>query len=101
MAVKIVAILSPGDMWHAVGRALGAIAVRAAVVTPPAGVKSGWDAADALEEGWDGARTREMIAKAHPVPAATRTVQQSLERIGLNVRWLERNREELAAWFQR
>ena len=37
----------------------------------------------------------------HPVPAATRTVQQSLERIGLNVRWLERNREELAAWFQR
>ena len=37
--------------------------------------------------------------EAHPVPAATRTVQQSLERIGLNVRWLERNREGLAAWF--
>ena len=37
--------------------------------------------------------------EAHPVPAATRTIQQSLERIGLNVRWLDRNRADLAAWF--
>ncbi|MFH1141484.1 MAG: M1 family metallopeptidase [Chloroflexota bacterium] len=37
--------------------------------------------------------------ESHPTPAATRTIQQSLERIGLNVRWLERNRADLARWL--
>ena len=37
--------------------------------------------------------------QAHPVPAATRTIRQSLERIDLNIRWLERNRDDLAKWF--
>ena len=41
----------------------------------------------------------EDFFKEHPTPAAARTVQQSLERIKLNVKWLERNREELAHWF--
>ena len=41
----------------------------------------------------------EEFFQAHPVPAATRTIRQSLERIDLNIRWLERNREELAKWF--
>ncbi|RPJ33956.1 MAG: hypothetical protein EHM35_10160 [Planctomycetaceae bacterium] len=36
---------------------------------------------------------------AHPVPAATRTVQQCLERIRINSRWLSRNRMEAAAWL--
>jgi puromycin-sensitive aminopeptidase len=36
---------------------------------------------------------------AHPVPAATRTVQQCLERIRINTRWLARNRMEAAAWL--
>ena len=35
----------------------------------------------------------------HPVPSAQRTVQQSLERIRLNARWLEVNRQGLAEWF--
>ncbi len=41
----------------------------------------------------------EEFFQSHPTPAATRTIQQSLERIDLNVRWLERNREDMAAWF--
>jgi hypothetical protein len=41
----------------------------------------------------------EEFFKAHPAPSATRTIQQSLERIGLNVRWLGRNRKELGEWF--
>jgi puromycin-sensitive aminopeptidase len=36
---------------------------------------------------------------AHPVPSATRTVQQCLERIRINARWLFRNRMEVAAWL--
>ena len=37
--------------------------------------------------------------QVHPVPSAVRTVQQSLERIRINTRWLAHNRESLAAWF--
>ncbi|MBI4312121.1 MAG: M1 family metallopeptidase [Chloroflexi bacterium] len=36
----------------------------------------------------------------HPVPSATRTVQQTLERIDLNVKWLRRNRQGLQRWFE-
>ena len=32
--------------------------------------------------------------------AAERTIRQSLERIRINIAWLERNRAELAAHFQ-
>ena len=35
----------------------------------------------------------------HPVPAADRTIRQALERIRLNIKWLEQNRQELADWF--
>jgi len=35
----------------------------------------------------------------HSAPAAERTIRQSLERVRLNVAWLERNREELAKWL--
>jgi len=45
------------------------------------------------------ARDVEEFFKTHPAPSAARTIQQSLERIRLNVRWLERNRRELADWF--
>ncbi|MEE9601018.1 MAG: ERAP1-like C-terminal domain-containing protein, partial [Thermoplasmata archaeon] len=41
----------------------------------------------------------EEFFRTHPVPAARRTVQQSLERIRLNAKWLEQNRGELADWF--
>ena len=44
-------------------------------------------------------RDVEEFFQANPTPSASRTIQQSLERIGLNMRWLERNREELARWF--
>ncbi len=37
---------------------------------------------------------------AHPTPSATRAIQQSLERIELNRLWLERNRDDLAAWLE-
>ena len=35
----------------------------------------------------------------NPTPATERTIRQTLERIRLNIKWLERNREELATWF--
>ena len=44
-------------------------------------------------------RDVEAFFQSHPAPAATRTIQQSLERIDLNVRWLERNRSDLATWL--
>ncbi|PKB72266.1 MAG: hypothetical protein BZY87_01245 [SAR202 cluster bacterium Io17-Chloro-G6] len=35
----------------------------------------------------------------HPAPAAERTIRQALERVSLNIKWLEQNRQELTAWF--
>ena len=43
----------------------------------------------------------ESFFQEHPAPAAERTIRQALERIRLNIKWLERNRTELAAWFSR
>jgi hypothetical protein len=40
-----------------------------ATVTPPGGVKEGWDAADAFEEGWTTERAAELIANALPGPS--------------------------------
>ena len=36
---------------------------------------------------------------AHSAPSAERTIRQSLERIGLNIAWLDRNRQALAERF--
>ena len=41
----------------------------------------------------------ETFFQEHSAPAAERTIRQSLERIRLNATWLERNRSELAEWF--
>ena len=41
----------------------------------------------------------EEFFRTHPVPSAQRTIQQSLERIRLNAKWLELNRQGLAEWF--
>ena len=35
----------------------------------------------------------------HPAPAAERTIRQALERVRLNIRWLEHNRTALNDWF--
>ncbi len=35
----------------------------------------------------------------NPAPAAERTIRQALERMRLNIRWLEQNRPALDAWF--
>ena len=35
----------------------------------------------------------------HPAPAAERTIRQALERMRLNIRWLEQNRPALNSWF--
>ena len=37
--------------------------------------------------------------REHPVPSADRSVRQALERTELNIAFLDRNREGLAAWF--
>ncbi len=47
----------------------------------------------------DKAADVEEFFNTHPTPSIARTVQQSLERIRINVKWLERNKEELAQWF--
>jgi puromycin-sensitive aminopeptidase len=36
----------------------------------------------------------------HPAPSAARTIQQCLERIRINTRWLAQNGESLARWFK-
>ena len=41
----------------------------------------------------------ESFFQEHPVPAAERTIRQALERISLNIRWLERNGSELSRRF--
>ena len=41
----------------------------------------------------------EEFFETHPAPSAQRTIQQSLEAIRLNVKWLEMNREDLAGWL--
>ena len=49
----------------------------------------------------DAAKVEEAEAffREHPAPAADRTIRQALERVRLNSRWLELNREALAARF--
>ena len=37
--------------------------------------------------------------EANPVPAAERTIRQGLERMAINIAWLEKNREDLAGWL--
>jgi puromycin-sensitive aminopeptidase len=41
----------------------------------------------------------ESFFEEHPAPSAQRTIQQSLERIRLNAKWLENNRQGLTDWF--
>ena len=48
------------------------------------------------QEGLDDVET---FFAEHPVPAADRTIRQAVERIRLNIKWLERNQNELAAWL--
>jgi putative DNA primase/helicase len=48
-------------------------AASAAIVSPPEGVKDDWDAADAVAEGWDGARAGKLIAAAEPFERKSET----------------------------
>ena len=41
----------------------------------------------------------ERFFEEHPTPSAARTIQQSLERIRLNARWLDVNREPIGEWL--
>jgi putative DNA primase/helicase len=51
--------------------ATAAGAVSVAVVSPPSDSKIGWDAADALAEGWDESRTTALVAAAKPITVPT------------------------------
>ena len=44
-------------------------------------------------------RDVEGFFQRNPAPSVTRTIQQSLESIDLNIRWMDRNRDDLARWF--
>jgi putative DNA primase/helicase len=64
----------PGQSYaHAVVEMLAALspAPEIAIVAPPEGVAEGWDAADALAEGWAPARAAELVAAAQPATAAS------------------------------
>ena len=37
--------------------------------------------------------------ESHKAPSAERTIQQSLERIKLNITWLENNRQSIKEWM--
>ena len=41
----------------------------------------------------------ENFFSENPVPAAERTIRQALERMRLNIRWLELNNPDLNSWF--
>ncbi|HTT80187.1 MAG TPA: hypothetical protein VMF86_10955, partial [Stellaceae bacterium] len=53
-----------GDVLDMLGKLSPTPAVE--IVKPPAGVGEGWDAADALAEGWTGERAAALIAAAAP-----------------------------------
>lgn len=62
----------PGQAYAAaVAEALASLspAPAVAVIAPPQGVAEGWDAADALAEGWTAERAQALVASAAP-PAA-------------------------------
>ena len=44
-------------------------------------------------------RDVEEFFQCNPAPSVTRTIQQCLERINLNVRWMDYNRSDLSRWF--
>ena len=44
-------------------------------------------------------RDVEEFFQRNPTPSVTRTIQQCLERINLNVRWMDYNRSDLSRWF--
>ncbi|MBM3941206.1 MAG: M1 family metallopeptidase [SAR202 cluster bacterium] len=45
------------------------------------------------------AKEVEAFFKAHPAPSAARTIQQSLERIRLNAKWVEKNTKSIGEWL--
>jgi putative DNA primase/helicase len=53
-----------------VGAVTRAGAASVVVISPPPAAKIGWDAADALAEGWDHSGTRALIASAKPITLA-------------------------------
>lgn len=51
-----------------VAASLGTVGVSSlAIISPPDSATEGWDAADALQEGWTGGQTVELIASAKPI----------------------------------
>ena len=46
-------------------------------------------------------RDVETFFTEHPTPAAERTIRQAVEHIRLNIKWLERNQAEVAAWLDK
>lgn len=57
----------PGLKYAAAAvRALAALSTDVKIITPPEGAAPGWDAADALAEGWDPARACALVESAGP-----------------------------------
>lgn len=65
---------------QAVATILRPIATSVGIITPPEGVKKGWDAADALAEGWDESRLQALLATATSATPATPPDDKSSNR---------------------
>ena len=63
-------------------RALDRIAAELQIAMPPSNVTPGWDAADALGDGWNSARAAELVATAVPVSDGLLELAQRFGRPG-------------------
>ncbi len=104
-------------------RSQDTVSVVGAVSANPKGKELAWNF---LKDNWDtfmdryghggfmlmrivglprGFTTREKLDEVrefyetHPAPAAERSVRQTIEGLELNVAWVERNKDDVAAWF--
>jgi hypothetical protein len=59
---------APGCSYaETAAKMLVAVGANVSVILPPAGVMPGWDAADALVDGWTGAQIGKLVAAARPI----------------------------------
>jgi hypothetical protein len=72
--------LAYADAVAKAAKAVGAASV--AIISPPGGCETGWDAADAEAAGWDAVRANALIAAAKPFESSSRTGGQAAGAAG-------------------
>ena len=77
------------DNWDELDRRYGRIGFS---IMRLVGITGGFTSLDRAQEV-------EEFFKKHPAPSAARTLQQSLERIRLNAKWVEKNTKAIGEWL--